>query len=114
MKSKKIGYLASRAQPYDSFSDVVISSEYMLLSVMLNDYSDEVLETTDFTKYIDNIISILRGNKINIKKDYFFERMGRLVGTCEVKYTIRVAKSNNKKFGETFKVYYMGCNKSIK
>ncbi|MFD1453720.1 terpene synthase family protein [Oceanobacillus sojae] len=67
----KLGYLASRAQPYDSFSDIAITSDFMLLSVMLDDYSEEVLDTVDFTTYSDNIINILKGNKTNIKKDYF-------------------------------------------
>lgn len=68
-KKQNIGYLASRAQPYDSFLDVRLASEYLLLFCMLDDYSDLVTNPLDFKDYSDRIISILKGNPTD--KDNF-------------------------------------------
>lgn len=70
-EAQNLGYLASHAQPYDSFSDIVITSDYLLLLCMLDDYSEEVLDPVEFINYSDNIINIVKGNKTYMEKDYF-------------------------------------------
>lgn len=56
---QNISYLASRAQPYDSFQDVMLTSDYLLLFCMLDDYSDNVQDSIEFEKYSNDIIAIL-------------------------------------------------------
>lgn len=70
-KNQNIGYLASRAQPYDSFSDINLTSDYLLILCMLDDYSEKVQDPHEFKYYSDNIISILKGNDNLTEKDAF-------------------------------------------
>lgn len=47
-----------------------MTSDYLLLFCMLDDYSDSVTDPLEFKKYKDNIISILKGNPME-KRDAF-------------------------------------------
>ncbi|MEP9851670.1 hypothetical protein ABDK10_03130 [Staphylococcus aureus] len=67
---QNIGYLASRVQPYDSFQDVRITSDFLLLTCMLDDYSDQVKKPEEFKEYSQKIINVLK-NKDVYKKDPF-------------------------------------------
>lgn len=70
-KKQNIGFLASRAQPCDNFSDIILTSDYLLLLCMLDDYSEQALDTHVFKYYSDNIISILKDNENPIENDTF-------------------------------------------
>ena len=99
---QKIGYLACRAQPYDKFSDIMLTSEYMLLLCMLDDYSEEVSNPDDFSDYSGKILNILRGTNAPIKEDDFLkgweEWWGRVrVGTPK-EWQIRIIDSISKCF----------------
>lgn len=65
-KSQKIAYLASRSQPYDSSENVRLTSDYLLLFCMLDDYSENVKEPNEFKEYSNKIIEILKGDVIYI------------------------------------------------
>lgn len=67
---QSIAYLASRAQPYDSFRDVRLTSDYLLLFCILDDYSDKSKDENEFEKYSNKIISIFNGD-INYIEDPF-------------------------------------------
>ncbi|PTI46692.1 hypothetical protein BU060_10545 [Staphylococcus succinus] len=59
-EKQNIGYLASRVQPYDSFQDVRITSDFLLLTCMLDDYSDKVKNPKEFKEYSNKLINVLR------------------------------------------------------
>lgn len=99
---QKLGYLACRAQPYDKFSDIMLTSEYLLLLCMLDDYSEEVSNPDDFSDYSGKILNILRGMNPPIKGDDFLKGWedwwGRVrVGTPK-EWQIRIIDSISKCF----------------
>lgn len=61
-EKQSIAYLASRAQPYDSFRDVRLTSDYLLLFCILDDYSDNSKDENEFEEYSNKIISIFNGD----------------------------------------------------
>ncbi|SFQ38033.1 terpene synthase family protein [Salibacterium halotolerans] len=70
-EKQSIGYLASRAHPYDSFSDAKLTSDYLLLICILDDYSDHVTDSIEFKHYTDEIITILKNSNKSAVKDSF-------------------------------------------
>lgn len=69
-KSQKIAYLASHSQPYDSSENVRLTSDYLLLFCMLDDYSENVKDPIQFKEYSNRIIDVLRGNVIYIEDQF--------------------------------------------
>ncbi|MEK4051010.1 terpene synthase family protein [Bacillus pumilus] len=56
---QKISYLAGRSQPYDSYDSVRLSSDYLLLFCILDDYSDNLNNQKLYDIYSKKIIEIL-------------------------------------------------------
>lgn len=71
-EKQNIGYLASRVQPYDTFQDVRITSDFLLLTCMLDDYSDKIKNPKEFEEYSRKIINALK-NIDNYKEDPFIK-----------------------------------------